>query len=504
MKHPEFEAIYKTLFDSIGEGLLIVDKEGKIVLLNPRCVELFGFEESELIGQTVEMLIPMPVRSKHVKLRSDFHESPRKRRMGRNMNLQACKKNGELFHVEISLNHFESNNETYVIAVITDVTERVLKDLQIQELNANLEQKVEERTKEVLESQKLYSAIAKNFPNGTINVFDKNLCYLFVEGLELQELGIKKENLIGKCYLDKISQDIRPQLETELMDVFNGVNKDFEIAHNDQFYRINAVPLTVEDIDKILVVEENITVQKTIEQKREEALQKEKHLNEMKSRFVSMASHEFRTPLSTVLSSVSLVEKYLEKGKIENTVKHTKRIRSAVAGLTEILNDFLSVEKLETTLNEAKNVTFDFQLFIQDMIEEMLTITKDAQTIIPILEGNDWIIKSDPKILKNVLYNLLSNAIKYSSEGQEIILKAKKTDKLTVSIQDFGIGIPTEEQDSLFERFFRAKNVTNIKGTGLGLNIVKKYVETLNGEITFESKLSEGTNFTITIPIKND
>lgn len=500
----DFQGIYKTLFASIGEGLLIVNKKGIIILANPRCAEMFGYSEEELIDLPVEDLIPMPSRERHVKLREDFHESPRKRRMGGNLNLKASKKNGELFHVEISLNHFKSNNEIYVIAVLTDVTERVIKDQQIQELNINLERKVEERTREVIESQKLYSAIAKNFPNGTINVFDENLCYLFVEGLELQKLGLNKEKLIGTSYLDKISQEIRPKIETELKDVFNGNAKDFEIFHNNQFYRINAVPLSNDEIDKMLVVEENITIQKTIEQQREAALNKEKHLNEMKSRFVSMASHEFRTPLSTVLSSVSLIDKYIEKREVDKTEKHIKRIRSAVAGLTEILNDFLSVEKLESNIAKAKLSQFDYKNFALDMVEEMQTIAKEGQQIECHFQGTDWEIFSDSKILKNILYNLLSNAIKYSGENNKVIFTSKKNSHLAITVQDFGIGIPDDEQDALFERFFRAKNVTNIKGTGLGLHIVKKYVEILNGDMKFESKLNEGTTFKISIPINNE
>ena len=500
----QIEGIYKVLFESIGEGLLIVNKDGKIVLANPRSTELFGYTNAEFSDLKVEDLIPTSVRSHHVKLREGFQENPHKRIMGNNLNLQAVRKDGSQFFVEISLNHFESNTEKYVVAVITDVSERIKHENEIRELNLNLEKKVEERTHEVIESQKLYSAIAKNFPNGTINVFDRNLCYLFVEGLELQQLGLPREKLIGTSYLDKISQDIRPKIEKELKEVFQGQLKDFELLHNKNYYRINAVPLnnSLGEIDKILVVEENITSQKLVEQQQAEALQKEKNLNEMKSRFVSMASHEFRTPLSTVLSSVSLVEKHLENGNIEKTEKHTKRIRTAVSGLTEILNDFLSVEKLESNVSEAKLEAFDFKQFAFDIVEEMATITKEGQEIeLNFNDCNDWLIHSDQKIVKNVLYNLLSNAIKYSAENAKIEFTCIKNNQLTVSVKDFGIGIPEEEQKDMFTRFFRAKNVTNIKGTGLGLNIVKKYIEMLKGDITFESKLNVGTSFTITIPI---
>ncbi|MEX1001611.1 MAG: ATP-binding protein [Crocinitomicaceae bacterium] len=500
------EGIYHVLFDSVGEGLIIVNSKGAIVMANPRSCNLFGYTKEEMATLKVEDLIPQSLREKHVHHREEYHEHPRKRRMGRNMNLKALKKDGNEFDVEISLNHFQANGDAYVVAVITDVTERVIQQTQIQELNANLERKVEERTQQVLESQKLYSTIAKNFPNGTINVFDRDLKYIFLEGLELQELGVNKERLIGTSYLDKIAKDVRPTIERELNKVFKGESKDFELKHLDQIYRINAVPLSDDKdrIDKILVVEENITEQKLIEQQQEAALQKERQLNEMKSRFVSMASHEFRTPLSTVLSSVSLIEKYIEKEEIDKTEKHIKRVKSAVAGLTEILNDFLSVEKLESNKSVVNLQEFDYRQFSEDMVEEMRTICLPGQKINSSLEATHTSIRTDQKILKNVLYNLLSNAIKYSKENQEIIYHSEITDtQLKITIKDNGIGIPKEEQGDLFERFFRAKNVTNIKGTGLGLNIVKKYVEMLEGEIHFESELNEGTTFFLNLPLTN-
>ena len=504
MSTPDLDGIYSVLFDTIAEGLLIVDVNGKIVMANPQACEMFLCDKDTIIGVQVEQLIPMPSREKHVKLREGYVQDPHKRQMGKNLNLQAVKKDGTHFDVEISLNHFMSNGSAYVVAMLTDITDRVAQQKQIRELNESLEQKVEERTRQVLESQKLYSAIAQNFPNGTINVFDRDLKYLFVEGLELQELGVAKEKLIGTSYLDKISQDIRPYIETELTEVFNGEAKIFELEHQNQVYKINAVPLQNGDsfIDKILVVEENITAQKLVEKQREEALQKERQLNELKSRFVSMASHEFRTPLSTVLSSVSLIEKYIEKGDLDKTEKHIDRVKNAVSGLTEILNDFLSVEKLESNKYEINPVDFDYKEFVEDIVEEMRTIIKSGQEIELTLDAEKTQISSDPKTLKNILYNLISNAIKYSDEGKKIYFSNQiKNGQLEISVRDEGIGIPDDDQKELFGRFFRAKNATNIKGTGLGLNIVKKYVEMLNGDITFESVLNKGTTFRIIIPL---
>lgn len=500
------DPIYRILFESIVEGFILVNKQGEIILANPRTCELFGFEEGEVIGLKVEDLIPQSSRARHVGLRTDFHQSPKKRSMGAGMNLKACRKDGSEFYVEISLNHITVADETYISALITDVTKRVLQDKEIRELNSDLEAKVKKRTKEVRESQELYSAIARNFPNGTINVFDRKLNYVFVEGKELFQLGITSEKLIGTNYLERLSEEIRPKIKEALMSVFEGEIHDFEIAYRDQHYRINAVPLSYDnkEIVQILVVEKNITTQIQFLEQQEAALEKERNLNEMKSRFVSMASHEFRTPLSTILSSTSLIEKYIERDMLDKTLKHTERIKSSVNGLTEILNDFLSVDKLETQITPVKIQEFDYEQFSTDIVEEMSAISKKGQEIVRKLTANRNFIRSDQGIIKNILYNLISNAIKYSPEKSVIHYDSFINETaLIITISDQGIGIPKEDHDQLFKRFFRAKNATNIKGTGLGLNIVLKYLEMLKGNMNFESEENQGAVFTISIPINS-
>lgn len=500
----EINAMYRILFDSIAEGFILVDSSGSVVLSNPRCEELFACEEGALIGKKIEDLLPNSLRSDHVQKRQEFHSSPQKRSMGRGMNLQAQRMDGTLFYVEISLNHLKMNEEIYVSALITDISERAEQERQIKELNQDLETKVKERTYEVQKSQELYSTIARNFPNGTINVFDRDLNYIFVEGKELFQMGITSEKLIGTNYLEKINKVIRPQIKSALLAVFRGESQDFEIDLKDQCYHINAVPLKSNNnqIERILVVEKNITPQKLILQQQEEALKKERNLNEMKSRFVSMASHEFRTPLSTILSSTSLIEKYLAENMPEKTVKHTNRIRSSVQGLTEILNDFLSVDKLETQPTPVSIHPFNYLQFVSDIAEEMNAVSKEGQEIIVEIAPGIKTISTDQKLLKNILYNLMSNAIKYSHEGQPIIFKSIiSNNTLIITIQDFGIGIPKGDYNQMFGRFFRAKNAINIKGTGLGLNIVQKYLEMLEGSISFESEEDKGSKFILNVPI---
>lgn len=257
-------------------------------------------------------------------------------------------------------------------------------------------------------------------------------------------------------------------------------------------------------------LEEEINIKIKIQQQlkdREAELEKslllERELGELKSRFVSMASHEFRTPLSTVLSSVSLIGRYTESDQQANREKHINRVKSTVAHLTAILNDFLSMNKLEEGRIQTFFEDFDPIELFHEVIEEMKTILKPNQQLINLHSTNGMLVRSDRKIIKNTLINLISNAIKYSKEDGKINCNINVNEKvLDFSVSDEGIGIPDEDQKHLFDRFFRASNVTNIEGTGLGLNIVKKYLEMLDGEISFVSKLYIGTTFNVSIPNK--
>jgi PAS domain S-box-containing protein len=231
-----------------------------------------------------------------------------------------------------------------------------------------------------------------------------------------------------------------------------------------------------------------------------EALEREKELNDMKSRFVSMASHEFRTPLSAIMSSLSLLERYSAPEQADKREKHFVRIKSAVNNLISILDDFLSLDKLERGKTETEIETFEADRFARSAIESVDGLLKSGQHITYVHSGEKT-VNSDKKILQNILLNLLSNAIKYSDEGKTIYLNTDiLDDKLFITIRDEGMGIPEEDQKDLFRMFHRARNSVNIQGTGLGLNIVKRYVELLHGNITFSSKLEEGTTFRIELP----
>lgn len=256
---------------------------------------------------------------------------------------------------------------------------------------------------------------------------------------------------------------------------------------------------TSELFDAIKQLKETNTKQKEAEVEVRKSLEKEKELNELKSRFVTLASHEFRTPLSTILSSVSLITKYEEIGDREKMNKHIYRIKTCVAELTVILNDFLSLSKLEEGIVTNAPTEFNIYLMVKEIQDEMQTMLKENLTFTCVHTGPEMVCL-DKNIIKNILLNLISNAIKYSKEGLIELSVTATTPTIIFTVKDQGIGIPDADKPFLFTRFFRAHNAVNIPGTGLGLNIVKRYVELLNGLIGVESRIGYGSTFTIEIP----
>jgi PAS domain S-box-containing protein len=369
---------FQALFNNAAIGILIADQQGAIVSVNDFALVQFGYERAELIGQKIELLIPKRYAEKHVDHRERYGRNAHSRPMGTGMDLFAIKKDNTEFPVEVCLSPYDRGNEKFAIAFISDISIRKASEQALLQLNAELEEKVKERTRSL-----------------------------------------------------------------------------------------------------------------------SDALEKEKELNELKSRFVSMASHEFRTPLSTILSSAYLVTKYTTTEDQSKRDKHVQRIVSSVNMLTDILNDFLSVGKIEEGKIQIRFTHFSIKEFIEHLSAEMQPIFKAGQHIRYQHEGPEE-VNLDMTLLKHIVMNLLSNAIKFSPENSAIqINTAVQEGNAFVSVKDSGIGISPEDQKHLFERFFRGENVINIQGTGLGLHIVGKYVELLNGNIECKSELGEGTEFII-------
>ena len=268
---------------------------------------------------------------------------------------------------------------------------------------------------------------------------------------------------------------------------------------SNEIRKLNA-ELEVKVEERTMILKEALQKLEQSQTELSDALDKERQLNEIKSRFVSMASHEFRTPLSTVLSSASLLSKYTQGDEQDKRDRHIAKIKSSVKNLNDILEDFLSLGKLEEGKVSSHISELDLQECLVDTVDEMKPFLKKNQQIKLNYEGNT-IIYSDKKLLRNIIINLISNAIKFSGEGTNITIHSNvNTANALISIADEGIGIGEEDQHHLFSSFFRGANATNIQGTGLGLHIVQRYALLLGGSVELKSLLNEGTTVIISIP----
>ena len=383
------------IFKYATEGILLTNSKSEIIHINPSAERLFGYDEGELIGQKVEVLIPKSKRTVHVDHRTKFMESPHSRSMGKGMDLFGAKKDGSEFPVEVSLSPYETEEGKFVVCFIVDITLRQEAENKLKNYSSDLEKQVGNRT---------------------------------------------------------------------------------------------------------LILREAITELEKTKNELNEALEKEKELNELKSRFVSMASHEFRTPLATIMSSLSLVKAYGDKNDTEKQHKHINKIKSSITNLTDILNDFLSISRLEEGKVENELVSFDLVDYIKEVVLELEALCKKNQSIDFQYVGKTNVVL-DKKMIKHILFNLVSNAIKFSNEGSEIKIRLENVNAhFDLEVEDQGIGISKTDQKHLFQRFFRARNASNIQGTGLGLNIVASYVDLMGGEISVTSEENRGTTFKIKLP----
>lgn len=351
--------------------------------------------------------------------------------------------------------------------------------------------------------EELFLQLLKNYPEGSISIVDKELKIVYTGGELYKQLQDDPLHWTGKTILPMFPLTLQKKIETELTKVFHGkIISDLELrdcCFGGHSYTMDAFPLVEEDksVKRAGIIVRNITKLKEAEDGLRLALEKEKELGELKSRFVSMASHEFRTPLSTILTSAYLLSKYTTTDEQPKRDKHLERIISSVNTLTDILNDFLSLGKMEEGKISVKPASFSIQELITNIINEISPIEKKGQTIVYEHRGDEMVIL-DRGLVKQIVLNLLSNAIKFSFDDSEIEIKTvRDRSSVVIKVKDHGIGISKGDQKHLFERFFRGANAMNIQGTGLGLHIVGKYAELMNGKVSFKSELEKGSEFVI-------
>lgn len=314
------------------------------------------------------------------------------------------------------------------------------------------------------------------------------------------EVGLNPFEIYGKKYVMALVIDItyRKEAEKEIHEL----NTQLEDKVKNRTHELNNTVKQLKQLNSNLEIE--IKRRIDAENKIKEALKKEKELGELKTKFLSLVSHEFKTPLSAILTSTVLLGKYTQTEQQEKREKHVDTIKNKVHYLNNILNDFLSVERLESGKEKYKFSNFNVSKVLNEVIYDANMLLKRGQRINYPANIDEYSINQDEKIVELMLSNLLRNAIKYSPEESVIDIQvALNGNKIVFKISDQGIGIPEKDQKYIFQRYFRAENALLDQGTGIGLNIVKSHLDNLNGKISFISKENIGTTFTIELPVQN-
>ena len=501
------EDISKIVEESLNEIFIFEADSLKFVQINEGGRKNLGYSQSELCLMTPVDIKPEFTRKKLVALIQPLIDRKKKKLKFETIHER---KNKTTYPVEVHLQYSTYGGVPAFVAVILDITERKENEERIKSYSLELEHKVKERTAELEESQQKLSeaqAIA-NIGHWDFIVETREL--IFSKGM-YKIYGLNENALISPELVEPLTHpEDRERVMAEIGNAI-GNNKNVSINHRIitpagslKYVRSNIQAELFDENGKrtrVFGVLKDITSLKESELQLHEALNKEKELGLLKSRFVSMASHEFRTPLSSILSSAELLGMYIEAGKLDRMGRNINRIKNSVRNLTGILNDFLSLEKLETGKVELQITDIQLTDYLEELTEEIKPILRPNQQLL-LQFKNINVIQADPYLLKNILINLVSNAIKYSPNGEDVTLEISITkQQLVFKIIDKGIGIPNEDQQHMFTRFFRASNVENIKGTGLGLTIVKRYLDLMGGDIGFESKYGKGSTFFFNIPM---
>jgi PAS domain S-box-containing protein len=526
----ESKSVLQDVFDTISTGIFVVDVESlggsepevitfRFVSTNPAYARMLSIPTASIVGLCPQECFPPDIAERFCR------------------NYRRCLEQRQPISYEESF-EFEDHSCTLlttlfptleldgrisrIIGSSQDISEFRRVEAVSKPFNEEIETTDRKRAEEALSQEKeLLSTLIKNAPIGIISTDEVGKILLVNPAFE-RICGYSYEELVGQippypywdlADLDKINEEFRLAM--------SGEKEQIELwftRKNGERFLARLKPITIFDEQgnmlRHLATMEDITKYKQAEEELHKALETERELNELKSRFVAMVSHEYRTPLTTILSSAELLERYTDQFTEEKKLKHYRRIQTCVEALTQLVNDVLAISKIGAGKQEFNPSALDLDKFCRELVEERQLTTGNQHNLVftshsncPLVEPGTASITStymDEKLLRYIIGNLLSNAIKYSPQGSQVKFDlACDQDQAILRIQDEGIGIPVKDQQHLFKSFHRGSNVGTISGTGLGLAIVKISVDLHGGQIAVESEVGVGTTFTVTLPLNN-
>lgn len=507
------EERYRQIVETAHEGIWMLDLAGRTVYLNQRTADMLGYSVAEVMGSDLFMFMDPDVRPQ-----AEYYLERRRQGIQEQHDFRFKHKDGSDLWVIINTNPVcdDEGRPVSILGMLTDITARKQVEAALQEANCLLEERIAERTAELQEERSLLHAVIDAMSEGLV-VHGKDGAVKYCNRAALQLFGVTVDQLVGETAVDflvtagredgsSFAAETHPALaalrrgEPQANVVIGARKPDGTPA----WILVNSQPLVAtEDQEHYAVVSTfgDVTTLKEAEVAVAGALAAERELGELKSRFVSMASHEFRNPLAGILTTVetlSLLWEQMDKAKIEDRLN---RIRSQVIRMTEITEDVLHFTRLQTGRSKFEPTPGDLAELCDRVVADLAELPGNHDRICYDCAERPLPAVFDARILQQVIGNLLHNALKYSPSATTVHLAVAQTrGQITLCIADAGIGIPLEDLPHLFEPFHRAGNVGTIQGTGLGLAIAKEAVELHGGTIAVTSRVGEGTTFTVTVP----
>ncbi len=494
----------QAILNSAKVAIISTDLYGNITSFNPSAEQMLGYSASDVIGKltpvawldTAELAAHAAniSRGLEITLQPGVEALFAEASLGHSTEGEwtLIRQDGSQFPALLSITAIrdEVGGISGFLGVATDITERK----QAQEL--------------LIKSRDFYLTLFENFPALIWRSRADTLCDYFNQTwLDFTGRSIEQELDLG--WTENIHPDDHDHVLKTYLASFEAcqpMNIEYRLRHHSGEYRwMVDTGNPFNDLDGnfagFIGACIDISERKQVEEALLAALEKERELGELKSRFVSMASHEFRTPLATILATADALGAYRKKMDDEQIERRIDKIRTQVDHLRRIMDDVLQLARMQAGKNEFKPTVVDFDEFCRDILDEFQSRPDIKHRLIYTCSERPLPIAIDPKLMRNILANLVSNAIKYSPDSASVYITIRRDNgTVTLRVRDEGIGIPEEDHKHLFEAFHRAVNVGTISGTGLGLSIAKQSVDSHGGTITCESEVGIGTTFTVTLP----
>lgn len=510
----ESEDKFRSIFHSLSAGMVIViDEDGKVVEWNEGSQLNFGYTSEEMVNKPLTVFMPERYRDSHEK---GLARAIRNRELvtkGITHELFGLRKNGDEFPMELTLGTWERNGKLFFSAIMIDITERKESEKSILRANSILDDIDSIILLTNIKGEVIYTtSTIKNLTGYEPEEILDNKWWEISFTNKKESTRIKNE-LISYLKNNKL---VRTTNHPRLIKCKDGSLKWFE-WHNsrgvdnciisvgyditEKNYVEQQLQNTLNNLEQLVKIRTE-ELEKTLK-KLEVSLNKEKELGDLKSKFVSTASHQFRTPLTVIQANIGLITMQADAydNELKSNLKRvTNRIQSEVERMTELMNDVLILGKINAGRIIPDYKLTDVLLIAKDVCSKHNDIQPDGREIIYKIIGEPYRIMVDEKLLEHTISNLISNAFKYSTGQPPPVLTIMFYSKeVKISVTDYGLGIPPDDIKHLFQTFYRASNVNELSGTGLGIAIAKEYTELNGGKISVTSKLNEGSEFMVTL-----